>query len=104
VVVKTVVTVNLVIENFPLDTPITKWARAVLWSVALFSNPSHAYLPCLSSGFRPSFQLFNTLFSGTILGTSTRQLFRIIVIRSYNYSIAKILLFTPEPFLFWAVI
>lgn len=29
VVVKTVVTLNLVTENFPLDTPITKWARAV---------------------------------------------------------------------------
>lgn len=29
VVVKTVVTVNLVTENFPLDTSITKWARAV---------------------------------------------------------------------------
>lgn len=29
VVVKAVVTVNLVTENFPLDTPITKWARAV---------------------------------------------------------------------------
>ena len=29
VVVRTVVTVNLVTENFPLDTPITKWAGAV---------------------------------------------------------------------------
>lgn len=29
VVVKTVVTVNLVTENFPLDTSITKRARAV---------------------------------------------------------------------------
>lgn len=28
VVVKTVVTVNLVTENFPLDAPITKWPRA----------------------------------------------------------------------------
>lgn len=28
-VVRTVVSVNLVTENFPLDTPVTKWAGAV---------------------------------------------------------------------------
>lgn len=29
VLLRTVVTVNLVTENFPLNTPVTKWARAV---------------------------------------------------------------------------
>lgn len=29
VVVRTVVAVNLVTENFPLDTPLTKWASTV---------------------------------------------------------------------------
>lgn len=47
VVVKTVVTVNLVTENFPLDTPITKWARAGPVASTIISS-SHAHLPNLS--------------------------------------------------------
>lgn len=41
VVVKTVVAVNLVTENFPLATPITKWARASPVASAVISS-SHA--------------------------------------------------------------
>lgn len=47
VVVKTVVTVNLVTENFPLDTPITKWARAGSVASIIISS-SHVHLPSLS--------------------------------------------------------
>lgn len=39
-VVKTVVAVNLVTENFPLDTPLTKCCRTALWLAILFSSPS----------------------------------------------------------------
>lgn len=34
VVVKTVVTVNLVTENFPLDTPLTSGPEQSLWPVS----------------------------------------------------------------------
>lgn len=50
VVVKTVVTVNLVTENFPLDTLITKWARAVpvasyvLFLSRIFTRPALTWL------------------------------------------------------------
>lgn len=61
-VVKTVVAVNLVTENFPLDTPLTKCARTALWLALLFSSPSlHTFT---LSEFRlwQSFQLQSLLF------------------------------------------
>lgn len=52
VVVKTVVTVNLVTENFPLDTPIMKWARGGPVASTIISS-SHAYVPNLSYSLGP---------------------------------------------------
>lgn len=83
VVVKTVVTVNLVTENFPLDTPITKWARTVpAASYIIFQ-----YLSRILT--MPKFRLGSVsnsaaLFSGITLASSTRRLLR-IVIRTPNY-------------------
>lgn len=83
VVVKNVVTVNLVTENFPLDTPITKWARTVpAASYIIFQSLSRILtMPELRVG---SVSNSEALFSGITLASSLRRLLR-MVIRTPNY-------------------
>lgn len=93
VVVKTAVAVNLVTENFPLDTPLTKWASTVLWLAALFSSLSLrniwvqalTWFPTANHYFQTqSFQLQQGGFVGCWLS------------KLRWFSAWKLLLFAPE--------
>lgn len=82
-VVKTVVSVNLVTENFPLDTPITIGPEQSLRPVTVFFC-THAYLPNLRWDFG-HVSNSNTLFSGIALASSMRTFLGIVIIRAHNY-------------------
>lgn len=83
VVVKTVVTVNLVTENFPLDTLVTKWARTVpAASYIIFQSLSRILtMPEFGVG---SVSNSEALFTGITLASSSWWLLR-VVIRTPNH-------------------